>query len=251
MVCDERGRGSLGDKCQLEVMDDPVDHGIIRNKSDELHVSTALGTNQRVDLVHFLDHLRPAPAGDSRALLLHDDEGMGVGLCLSHLAPVGVPAEAVISHSDLTLVGNMGEDLAVGNIQKKLLPHPLAPLLKPLGMARRTEAAGTAGEHQQPLLPTRGTPDAGKPAAGVAAVQIALDHLLDDRPEKTVLSLETGLIFLKELVKVMEEHPVEHGALWMSGTVNSCHSGGSCIKKRANPLKKGLLAEMTEVRQAV
>jgi len=59
MVCDERGRGSLGDKCQLEVMDDPVDHGIIRNKSDELHVSTALGTNQRVDLVRlrFILHL--------------------------------------------------------------------------------------------------------------------------------------------------------------------------------------------------
>jgi len=61
-------------------MDDPVDHGIIRNKSDELHLSSALITNQRVDLVHFPDHLRPAPAGDSRTLLLHDDEGMGVGL---------------------------------------------------------------------------------------------------------------------------------------------------------------------------
>jgi len=42
--------------------------------------------------------------------------------------------------------------------------------------------------------------------------------------EETVLLLETGLIFLKELVKVMEEHPVENGALRMSGTVNSCHS---------------------------
>jgi hypothetical protein len=39
--------------------------------------------------------------------------------------------------------------------------------------------------------------------------------------------LETGLVFLKELVKVMEEHPVEHGALRISGTVNSCHSRGS------------------------
>jgi len=30
-----------------------------------------------------------------------------------------------------------------------------------------------------------------------------------------------------------------------------CHSRGSFIKKRAKPLQKGLLAEMTEVRQAV
>jgi hypothetical protein len=31
------------------------------------------------------------------------------------------------------------------------------------------------------------TDHAGKPAAGIAAVEIALDHLLDDRPEKTAL----------------------------------------------------------------
>jgi len=64
----------------------------------------------------------------------------------------------------------------------------------------------------------------GKPAARVAAVKVALYHFLDDRSEKTVLSLEPGLIFLKERVKVMEEHPEEHGAFRMSGTVNSCHS---------------------------
>jgi len=45
----------------------------------------------------------------------------------------------------------------------------------------------------------------GKPAAGVAAVKVALYHLLDDRPEKTVLSLKPGLILGQELVKVMEE----------------------------------------------
>jgi hypothetical protein len=39
---------------------------------------------------------------------------------------------------------------------------------------------------------------------------------------------------LKELVKVMEEHPVEHGAFRMTGSVHSCHSRGSFIKKRAN-----------------
>jgi len=56
-----RGR-LIRDKCQLRVMDDPVHHGIIRNKRDDLHLSSALGTNQRIDLVDFSYHLRPDPA---------------------------------------------------------------------------------------------------------------------------------------------------------------------------------------------
>ncbi|MGB7297106.1 MAG: hypothetical protein WBC70_16090 [Candidatus Aminicenantales bacterium] len=95
---------------------------------------------------------------------------------------------------------------------------------KILGYAVHSISSSATGEHQQAIFPTGRTADAGKTAAGVAAVKVALDHLLDDRPEETVLLLETGLIFLKELVKVMEEHPVEHGALRMTGTVNSCHS---------------------------
>jgi hypothetical protein len=36
----------------------------------------------------------------------------------------------------------------------------------------------------------------------------------------------------------MEEYTVEHGTFRMSGTVHSCHSKESSIKKRANPLQK-------------
>jgi len=131
-----------------------------------------------------------------------------------------------------------GEDhLAVGNIQEKLLPHPLClcvtarrqvtPFLPPLRMARWAKSTSATGKVKEALLTTVRTPDAGKPAARVAAVEVALDHILDDGSEEAVLSLETGLIFGQELVKVMEEHPVEHGAFRMSGTVNSCHSRGS------------------------
>jgi len=45
----------------------------------------------------------------------------------------------------------------VGDIQKECLPHPLAPLLKPLRMARGKEAAGAAGENQQSFFPARRT----------------------------------------------------------------------------------------------
>jgi len=121
-----------------------------------------------------------------------------------------------------------GEDhLAVGNIQEKLLPHPLTPFLPLLRMARWAKSTSATGKVKEALLTTVRTPDAGKPAARVAAVEVALDHILDDGSEEAVLSLETGLIFGQELVKVMEEHPVEHGAFRMSGTVNFCHSRGS------------------------
>jgi len=56
--------------------------------------------------------------------------------------------------------------------EEKLLPHPFFPLLTALGVAGGTESAALAGEHQQPPLPAVGTPDAGKPAHRVAAVQI-------------------------------------------------------------------------------
>ena len=90
---------------------------------------------------------------------------------------------------------NSKDNLAMRNIQKKLFSHPLAPILTALGMARWTESAGLAGKHQETLLPTVGTPDAGKAAHRIAAVEIALDNILDDRPEISILLLETILIF--------------------------------------------------------
>jgi hypothetical protein len=106
-----------------------------------------------------------------------------------------------------------------------LIRSPKVWMVNPLGMTRRAESPGAAGEHNEPLLPTVGTPDSGEPAAGIAAVKILLDHILDDRPEKTVLPLETTLILNQEPVEMMEKHPVEDGPLRMSRTIDSRHSG--------------------------
>jgi hypothetical protein len=54
--------------------------------------------------------------------------------------------------------------------------------------------------------------DPGESALRIAAVEIALDDLLDDRPEKTVLSLETLLIFGEESVEMMENKKWRSGA---------------------------------------
>ena len=122
-------------------------------------------------------------------------------------------------------LGDHKDHLTVGDIQEERLPHPLAPLLQPLGVAGGAEAAGAAGEHQEPLLGTVRTTDAGKPAARVAALEVALDHLLDDRSKKAVLFLETALIVRQEAVKIVKEHPVQDGAFRISRTIHSGHDG--------------------------
>jgi len=112
----------------------------------------------------------------------------------------------------------------VKDIEEKLFPHPLTPLLKPLGMARGTETAGAAGEHQESFFATVRTADAGKPAAGIAAIEVALDHVLDDWPKEAVFLFEATFILRQEPVEVMEQDPVECSPLGMSRTVNSCHN---------------------------
>jgi len=52
---------------------------------------------------------------------------------------------------------------------------------------------------------------------------MAFDHLLDDRPKEAVLPLESALIFGKEPVEVMEQHPVEGSPFRMSRTIHSRH----------------------------
>jgi hypothetical protein len=91
-------------------------------------------------------------------------------------------------------------------------------------MTRWAESPGPAREHNEPLLGAVGTPDAGEPAAGIAAVKILFDHLLDDRPEKTILPLEPTLIFRQKPVEMMEEYPVKDCPLRMSRTMDSRHS---------------------------
>jgi hypothetical protein len=46
-------------------------------------------------------------------------------------------------------LGNRKDHLAVRNVKKERLPHPLAPLLKTLSMAGRTEAPRLAGKREQ------------------------------------------------------------------------------------------------------
>jgi len=112
----------------------------------------------------------------------------------SAMAELGQKSAAVLEE-DPQHPGDGEDDLAVRDIKKKCLPHPLAPLLKPLGVARGTEPPGAAGEHQEVFRTAAGAPDPGKARAGVAAVEITLDHLFDDRPEKPVLLLEATLVF--------------------------------------------------------
>jgi len=112
----------------------------------------------------------------------------------------------------------------MGNIQQKLLPHPLAPFLTALGMAGRTESTGFAGKHEEVLFPTVWTPDAGKPAHRIATIEITVHHFLYNGTKVPVLMLKTRFIFQKKTLEIMEKHPVENAALWMTLTIHPCHS---------------------------
>jgi hypothetical protein len=142
---------------------------------------------------------------------------------------------AVVLEEDPQHPGDGEDNLAVGNIQKKLFSHPLAPLLKPLGVAGGTKSSGATGKHHEALLPTFRTADAGKSAAGVAAVEIALDDLLDDRPEETVWLLKATLVLDEESVEIVKEHPVEDGALGMPRTIHARHGGKMASRNGPSP----------------
>jgi len=60
------------------------------------------------------------------------------------------------------------------DVEKERLPHPLAPLLKPLGMARRAKPSGLTGKHQKMFRPAARAPDAGEAALRIAAVKTSL-----------------------------------------------------------------------------
>ena len=91
----------------------------------------------------------------------------------------------------------------------------------PLGVAGSLRLAE---EHHEVFCEAVRATDAGKAAARIAAIEIALHDLLDDRPEKTVLPLEMGLILSREPVEMMRQHPVEDGPLRMLRTIDSRHS---------------------------
>ena len=99
-------------------------------------------------------------------------------------------------------------------------------------MARRTKSAGAKGEHREPLLSAVRTADAGKPAARIAPVQIAIKDFFDDEPEEAILSLEPALVLGQESLEIIEQRLIEDGALRMSRTINSCHSRSFSSRKQ-------------------
>jgi hypothetical protein len=79
------------------------------------------------------------------------------------------------------------------------------------------------------------TADEGEATARIAAVEVALDHLLDNGPEEAVLLLEAALVLRQEPVEVMKKHPVEDGPLRMPGTIHSRHSGRMASRNGPRP----------------
>jgi len=73
--------------------------------------------------------------------------------------------------------------------------------------------------------PAARTADPGEAGAGIAAVEVLIDHLFDDRTEKAVFPFKTLFIFRQEALKMMKKHPVKNSLLWMTRTVEPGHIG--------------------------
>jgi hypothetical protein len=63
-------------------------------------------------------------------------------------------------------------------------------------------------------------------------------HILDDRPEITIVPLEPALVFGDEPLEMMEKHSVENGAFRMTRAVDSRHIGNE-VSRNAPGTGKG------------
>jgi hypothetical protein len=91
---------------------------------------------------------------------------------------------------------------------------------------------------QPRIFPTVGTPDAGKATHWIAAVEILLDNILDYRTDLPVLLLKTILIFTKEALKIIKEHPIKNRVFRMTLAVDPCHGSRDVSKNRPRSRKE-------------
>jgi len=114
----------------------------------------------------------------------------GLDSCLAEISKKPV----LVLEEEAQHFGNDEYDLTVRGIQKKPLLHPFTPFLKMFGVAGGAETTGSAGKVEKEFLTTVLATNPGKAALRVAAVEIALHHLFDDRPKIPVLFLEAVFI---------------------------------------------------------
>jgi hypothetical protein len=77
LVGDMRWERFIADKGQLEVVNDLVHHGLVREESNDAYRAAALRINHRVNFTDFADRLGPALEGDGPELVLHHPESEG------------------------------------------------------------------------------------------------------------------------------------------------------------------------------
>jgi hypothetical protein len=61
----------------------------------------------------------------------------------------------------------------------------------------------------------------------------------DEGTEDPVLFFEALLILTQKPVKIVKENPVEDGAFWMPGTIDSCHSRSNTSRNGPILYRKG------------
>ena len=91
-------------------MDDLIDDLMVFDKGDDMHLASASRTEQRIDLIDFGGHLRPAFARDISALFLNYRKMRSICSSLTLLTSVGIRIKAVITDHNLAFTTDMGGD---------------------------------------------------------------------------------------------------------------------------------------------
>jgi hypothetical protein len=117
------------------------------------------------------------------------------------------------------------DDMPVGDLLEDIYAQPLPEFDHPLLMAGRAEMAALAGECQEIFMAAVFTFHAGKPVVQIAALEIAIDHLLDIGPPESVLPREMLVIDPDKGFKIVLYAAVVIRRLRISWTIHGGRSG--------------------------
>ncbi len=128
--------------------------------------------------------------------------------------------------------GGDGPELLLNNLGEKAQGLPFLTGVEIDAVSEGLDGGDDSGRKR---APGQGREIPGQAPGGQAAelpqepavvAEEEAEHLGDGEDDpQPILVLESTLILGQETIKVMKEHLVEDGELWMSGTVDSCLSG--------------------------
>jgi hypothetical protein len=111
--------------------------------------------------------------------------------------------------------------MPMGNLLEDVHAQPFPEFHHALLMAGGAEVTALAGEGEQVFMAAVFAFDTGKAVVQIAAIEIAVNHLLDVRPPEAVMLGKMIIINLNERFKTVLDATIIIGCLGVSWTIDS------------------------------